>query len=107
MEIGNLQQLCLALLHPGERLAALALGAVPISATAVCNDGVGALRILAARHITTKRGGAAGLDGSQHLQLCVADMAAVGLTPSGPEVAEDVRNFQAGRTISAPGYFGR
>jgi len=39
---------------------------------------------------------AAGLDRAHHLQLCVAHMAAVGVAPSGAEVAEDVRDFQSG-----------
>src|SRR5262249_20744111 len=94
--IRNPHQARPAVLPPRPRLAALGLWRVPISATGRCNGGGGALRVLAARQTTTQHGGAAGLDGSQHLQLCVADMAAVGLTPSGPEVAEDVRNFQSG-----------
>ena len=40
--------------------------------------------------------GAADPDRAHHLQLCVAHVSAVGLKPSGAEVAEDVRDFQSG-----------
>jgi len=52
--------------------------------------------VLAARNIAAKRRRAAGLDRAHHLQLCVADVAAVGVAPSRAEVAEDVRDFQSG-----------
>jgi len=76
--------------------AALTLWAVAVPATAVRDYGVGALVVLAARDIAAECRGAAGLDGTHHLQLCMAHVAAVGLTPSGAEVAEDVRDFQSG-----------
>src|SRR5262245_15239596 len=38
---------------------------------------------------------AAALDGAHHLQLGEAHMAAVGVTPGGPVVAEDVRDLQS------------
>src|SRR5262249_59795065 len=96
MEIGDLQQLGRALLHPGKGLTALALGAVPIAAAAVSDVRVGAPWVLTTRDVAAKRRGAAGLDRVHHLQLCVAYVAAVGLTPSGAEVAEDIRDFQSG-----------
>src|SRR5262245_60072128 len=96
MEVGNLQQLGLAFLHPGKGLTALTLRAMAIAAAAVRYGGVGALRVLTARDIAAEGRGAAGLDGVHHLPLCVAYVAAVGVTPSGPEVAEDVRDFQSG-----------
>src|SRR5262249_17932163 len=95
-EIGDLQQLGLALLHPGKCLTALALRAVTVAAAAEGNDGVGALRVLAARDKTSKRRSATGQDRVHYLQLCVAHVATVGLEPSGAEVAEDVRDFQSG-----------
>jgi len=64
------------------------------NATAVRDYGVGALVVLAARDIAAECRGAAGLYRTHHLQLCMAHVAAVGLTPSGAEVAEDVRDFQ-------------
>ena len=96
VEVGHLQQLGPALLHPGKCLATLALRTVTVATTAVGNDGVGAFSVLAARNVAAKGGGAAGLDGVHHLQLCVAYVAAVGITPSGAEVAEDIRDFQSG-----------
>ena len=39
---------------------------------------------------------AAALDGIHDLQLLEADMAAVGVTPSGTVVAEDIRDLQSG-----------
>src|SRR5262249_51777533 len=39
--------------------------------------------------------GTAGQDRVHHLQLCVAHVSAVGLKPSGAEVAEDVRDFES------------
>jgi len=67
---------------------------------------VGTLGVLAARNIAAKRRCAAGLDRTHDLQLCVAYVAAVGVTPSGTEVAEDIGDFQGGTLHGAPGYFG-
>jgi len=61
-----------------------------VATTAVGDDSVAALRVLAACDIAAKGRRAARLDGAHHLQLCVADMAAVGITPSGAEVAQDI-----------------
>jgi hypothetical protein len=86
-----------------EKLAAETTGTLrlPITyfahnATAVRYDGVRALLVLAARDIAAERRRAAGLDRAHHLQLRVGYVAAVGFTPSGAEVAEDVRDFQSG-----------
>jgi hypothetical protein len=96
MEIRDLEQLGLALLHPGKCLTALTFRAMTIATTAVRNDGVGARGVLAARDIAAKRRGATGLDRAHHFQLCVAHVAAVGITPSGAVIAEDIRDFQSG-----------
>jgi hypothetical protein len=45
---------------------------------------------------------AAALDGAHHLELVQADVTAVGMTPRGPVVAEDIRDLQ-----SWTGHFGR
>ena len=95
-KVGDLEQLGLALLHPGKCLAALALRAVTVATATVCDDGMATFGVLAARNIAAKRRCAAGLDRAHHLQLCVAHVAAIGITPSGAEVAEDVRDFQSG-----------
>jgi hypothetical protein len=105
VKIGDLQQLGLALRHPRERLAALALGTVAVATTAVRDHRVAALGVLATRHIAAERRRAAGLDRAHQLQLCVANVPAVGLKPSGAEVAEDPATSRAGRCMSAPSYF--
>src|SRR6516162_283184 len=67
VKVGDLQQLGLALLHPCKCLTALTLWAVAVPATAVRDYGVGALVVLAARDIAAECRGAAGLDGTHHL----------------------------------------
>ena len=49
----------------------------------------------AARNVPSERRRAAALDGRHHLQLPEAHVAAIGLTPSGAVVAEDIRNLQS------------
>jgi hypothetical protein len=51
--------------------------------------------VLAARNMTAKRRRAAALDRAHHLELGEAQMAAVGFTPGGTVVAEDIRNLQS------------
>ena len=65
-----------------------------VAATIIRNDRVGAALILAARNMPTERRGAAALDRTHHLHLLEADVAAVGFTPSGAVVAEDIRDLQ-------------
>jgi hypothetical protein len=68
---------------------------MPIAAAVEGNDGVTARRVLAARNMTSERRRAAALDGRHHLQLPEAHMPAIGVTPSGTVVAEDIRNLQS------------
>src|SRR5262245_44403557 len=96
VKVGDLKEFGLAVLHPGKCLTALTLRAVTVAAAAVCDDGMATFGVLAACDIAAKRRRAAGLDRAHHLQLCVAHVAAIGITPSGAEVAEDVRDFQSG-----------
>ena len=49
--------------------------------------------ILAARNMAAERRGAAALDGTHHLQLIKAYVAAVGITPRGTVFAEDFRDL--------------
>ena len=63
---------------------------MPIAAAVEGNDGVTARRVLAARDMTSERRCAAALDGRHHLQLAEAHTGAIGLTPSGTVVAEDI-----------------
>jgi hypothetical protein len=62
VEVGHRQQLGLALLHPRARRRPLALGAVPVAAAVVGNDGMGT--VLAARNVAAEGGRAAALDRS-------------------------------------------
>jgi len=94
MKILDRQQFGLALGEPPARGGALALWAVAVATTVVGDDGVSALLVLATRNVATERRRAAALDRRHHLQLVEAHVAAVGLTPSGPVVAEDIRNLQ-------------
>ena len=75
--------------------------------TAVRNDGVGARGVLAARNIAAEGRGAARLDRAHHLQLRVAHVAVVGITPCGPEIAEDIRDFQSGMLHDCAGLLRR
>ena len=94
MKILDRQQFGLALGEPPARGSALALWAVPVATTVVGDDGVSAALVLATRDMPAERYGAAALDCAHHLQLLQADMAAVGITPSGTVVAEDIRDLQ-------------
>jgi len=51
--------------------------------------------VLAARDMSAERRRTAVLDGAHHLELEQADVTAVGMTPRGPVVAEDVRDLQS------------
>jgi hypothetical protein len=51
--------------------------------------------VLAAGNVPAEGCRATALDGAHHLQLGKAHMAAIGLTPSGPVVAEDIRDLQS------------
>jgi len=54
-----------------------------------------ARRVLAACDVATERRRAAAFDCTHHLELVEAHMAAVGLTPGGTVIAEDVRDLQS------------
>jgi hypothetical protein len=95
VKVRHRQQFRLALGEPLSRRRALTLGAVAIATTAIGDDGVSARRVLATRNMTSERRRTAALDGRHHLQLPEAHMAAIGLTPSGAVVAEDIRNLQS------------
>jgi hypothetical protein len=50
--------------------------------------------VLAARDVTSERRRAAALDRTHHLHLVEAHVTAIGLTPNGAVVAENVRDLQ-------------
>ena len=93
VEVGNREQFGLARRHPLACCRALALRAVPVAAAVVGDRGVSA--VLAARDVSTQRRRAAVLDGAHHFELEQAHVTAVGMTPRGPVVAEDVRDLQS------------
>ena len=93
VEVGDRQQFGLARRHPLARRRTLALRAVPIAAAVVGDGRVRA--VLAARDMSAERRRAAVLDGAHHLELEQAHVTAVGMTPRGPVVAEDVRDLQS------------
>jgi len=93
VEVGNREQFGFARRHPQACCRALALRAVPVAAAVVGDRGVGT--VLAARDVSAEGHRAAALDGAHHLELEQADVAAVGKTPRGPVVAEDLRDLQS------------
>jgi len=86
------QQLGLAVSQPFLRRDSLALGTVPVAAGIVGDVGVGA--VLAARDMAAEGRRAAALDGGHDLELTQAHVTDMGSTPSGPEVAEDIRDLE-------------
>src|SRR4029077_9411059 len=96
MEVGNGEQLGLPVCEPVACGGALALRAMPVAAAVVGDDGVTAAIVLTARDMPAESGCSAALDGTHHLHLAEAHMAAVGITPSATVIAEDVRDLQRG-----------
>src|SRR5215467_10514999 len=94
MKILDRQQFGLALGEPPARGGGLTLWAVAVATTVVGDDGVSAGLVLAPCNVATERRRAAALDCGHHLQLVEAHVPAVGLTPSGAVVAEDIRDLQ-------------
>ena len=92
MIIRHRQQLGFAFGQPFPGRGALALRAMPVAATVVGDDGVGA--VLAARDMAAERRRAAALDRGHHLQLIEAHVAGIGATPRRSVIAEDIRDLQ-------------
>src|SRR6201981_385933 len=93
MEIGDGPQFALARCHPFARCRALALRAVPVAAAVVGDRRVGA--VLAARDVSAEGRRAAALGRASFFELEQAHVTAVGMTPRGSVVAEDVRDLQS------------
>src|SRR5207247_5570806 len=87
------EQPSLARRQPLARCRSLALRAMPIAAAVVGDRGVGA--VFAAGDVPAEGCRAAVLDGAHHLELTEADVTAVGMTPCGTMVAEDVRDLHS------------
>jgi hypothetical protein len=94
VEVRHCQQLGLARFHPIAGLRALALRAMPVAAAVVGNGGVAAGLVLTTRHMPAESRGAAALDRAHYLELVEAKVTAVGVTPSRPVVAEDIRDLK-------------
>src|ERR1043166_4104754 len=82
-------------LRASSRLATLTPGAMPIATAAIGDRRVAARRVRAARDVPAEGRRAAALDRVHHLQLGVGHVTAVGATPSGTVIAEDVRDLQS------------
>src|SRR4249919_1459371 len=67
---------------------------MPVAAAVVTDLGMATRRVLAARDMAAERRCTTALDRPHHLQLVEAHMPAVGLTPAGTVVAENVRDLQ-------------
>ena len=74
----------------------MALRTMPVAARVICNRRVPTRRVLATRNLAAEGRRAAALDRAHHLHLRMAEMAAVGVTPSGTVAAEDARDLQCG-----------
>ena len=66
---------------------------MPVAAAVVGDRGAGA--VLAARDVSAEGRRAATFDGAHHFELEQVHVTAVGMTPRGPVVAEDVRDLQS------------
>src|SRR4030088_3807466 len=72
---------------------------LPITGSAHKAAVIGDLRVraaLAAHDMPAESRRAAALDRRHHLQLAKADVTCISFTPSGPMVAEDIRDLQSG-----------
>src|SRR5712672_3912088 len=114
MEVRHRQELGFALGQPLACGSALTLGAVPIAAGMVGDDGVSARLVLTAPDMAAERRRAAALNRRHDLHLAEADMAGIGFAPRCPMVAEDSRDLQqwtghgplCGRLVFAAPLFG-
>ena len=104
VEVRHGQELGLAFGEPLLGGGALALGAMPVAAAVIGDDGV--RTVLAARHMAAKRRRAAALDGRHHLQLVEADVAGIGTSPRRPWSRKISATSSAGRDMAAGGYAG-
>ena len=92
MIVRHRQQLGFAFGQPFVGGGTLAFWAVPIAATIVGDDGVGA--VLAPGDVAAERGRAAALDRGHHLQRIEAQVSGMGTTPRRSVIAEDIRDLQ-------------
>ena len=104
VEVADGQQFGLALGEPLLGGGCLTLGAVPIAAAVVGNDGIGA--VLATRDMTSERHRTTALDGRHHLDLVEADVSGIGFAPRRPWSRKISATSNAGRDTAAGGYAG-
>ena len=74
---------------------------MPVAAAVIGNRRVPACVVLTARNMTAKRRRAAALDRAHRFHLVEADVTAIGATPCGAVIVEDIRDLQ-----SWPGHGG-
>jgi len=92
MEVGDRQQLGLAIGNPLRAGQTLALRTVPVAAGIVGDAKLAAA--VALFDMTAQRCRAAGFDGAHDPALAPTQMAGMGLTVSGTVAAEDIRHLQ-------------
>ena len=92
MIVFHRQQFGLARGEPVLSRRALALGAVSVAAGIISDMDMAT--VLAGRDMATQRRRAAALDSGHNFQLAETDVSAIGLTPLGTVVAEDIRDLQ-------------
>src|ERR1035438_6865284 len=68
---------------------------MPVATGVVGDLGMAACRVLATRDMPAERRRTTALDRTHHLQLAEAHMPAVGLTPAGTVIAEDIRDLES------------
>jgi hypothetical protein len=68
---------------------------MPVTAAVVTDLGMAARCVRATRDMTAERRRTTALDRTHHLQLAEAHMSAIGLTPAGTVIAEDIRDLQS------------
>ena len=66
-----------------------------IATTVIGDRRVPTALVLTTRNMTTEFRRSTALNGRHDLQLAKTDMTAIGVTPGGPVVAEDIRNLQS------------
>ena len=92
VEVGDRQQVRLAIRKPGPGRRALALGAVAVAAGVIAHRQP--LAAVTARDVAAELGGAAGLDGRHHLELAQAQVSGVRSAVGLAVGAQDVGHLQ-------------
>ena len=73
----------------------MAFRAISVATAVVCDERMPADAVLTTRNMPAELCCSAALDGTHHLQLIKAHMAAIGITPSGTMLVKDVRDLES------------